>query len=332
MQKPSDGQFAKIVRLTYTIEGTEQVAETEIADAGTIQIPNDGVYTIKLYSYNEAGTKSEAKQIVIKKDETIPKTLTIESSNIGPTNFTLTARAEDETSGIKEYKIYVDDTLISTIETEENTKEIQITDLTSGIHRVYVIVTDEAGNSKQSDTIEIETTRLTIKEVDHLEFVVTSYILQDEQQEIVDTGITAIISDTSLTSSSKYIMLNATEENITGTVRGKLKLVRKDGKIVENFKYFPEDLQINMAYYANGSGTTFTHDNQVEFFETNLNPASVPDGTEQSTSITISQKTVDQNNFIITEKKISGTQTYTRATIQSVKMGDKSLEFKIVQE
>ena len=51
--------LSPISKITYKIDGANQVAETEIANEGTIKITKDGVSTITVYNYNEAGTRSE---------------------------------------------------------------------------------------------------------------------------------------------------------------------------------------------------------------------------------------------------------------------------------
>lgn len=66
------GAGSKIVKNTYTIEGSAQIEETELDSTGTITISENGIYIITAYSYNEAGKKSEGNSITIKKDNTIP--------------------------------------------------------------------------------------------------------------------------------------------------------------------------------------------------------------------------------------------------------------------
>src|SRR5699024_775553 len=113
----------------------------------------------------------------------------------------------------------------------------------------------------------------------------------------------------------KYIMINSSKQNTKGTVTGKLRLVNKNGTVTENFDYFPEELNINMSYYANGSGTRFTHNNEANFFGIDLNPDNVLDGQNANTNIVISNENVKENSFTIADEKLTGTQTYTRVTI-----------------
>ena len=87
-----------------------------------------------------------------------------------------------------------------------------------------------------------------------------------------------------------------------------------------------------MAYYAGGSGTVYTHNNEANFFGININEKNVQDGETAETSIIISNENVKENKFVISDEKLTGTQTYTRATINSISLNGKDLLFRIVQE
>ena len=322
--------LSPINKITYTIEGATNVPETEIADEGTIKITSEGISTVKVYNYNEAGTKSPEAIIIIKKDTVEPSKSNINAQDIKATSFTLVSEALDDTSGIIKYEFYLDDKLLSTVESSENKVEVVAENLTSGIHKAYVIVTDAAGNTKKSQVIDVKTERLTESEINYFEFVITKNEITNSNGEIVDSGAVSTISDTSLTPIAKYIMINSTEQNIKGTLEGKLRLVRKDGTVVEEFDYLPNDLIINMSYYSNGSGTNFTHEKQAVFFGVNLNSQNVGEGQTVNTNITIPN--LQENKFILSDKKQTGTQTYTRATIESISLNGENIPFRIVQE
>ena len=166
---------------------------------------------------------------------------------------------------------------------------------------------------------------------DYFEFVVTGFTITNNSGAAQE-GAIATVSDTSLTSNPKYIMVNSQEQNTKGSVTGKLRLVCKDGAVVEDFDYFPAELTIHMQYYANGSGSTFSHENEANFFGKDLNSAGVGEGETAKTSIVISNSDIGENNFVVEDKKLSGTQTYTRATIDSITLNEESLLFRIVQE
>ena len=322
--------LSPINKITYTIEGATNVPETEIADEGTIKITSEGISTVKVYNYNEAGTKSPEAIIIIKKDTVEPSKSNINAQDIKATSFTLVSEALDDTSGIIKYEFYLDDKLLSTVESSENKVEVVAENLTSGVHKAYVIVTDAAGNTKKSQIIDVKTERLTESEINYFEFVITKNEITNSSGEIVDSGAVSTISDTSLTPIAKYIMINSTEQNIKGTLEGKLRLVRKDGTVVEEFDYLPNDLIINMSYYSNGSGTNFTHEKQAVFFGINLNSQNVGEGQTVNTNITIPN--LQENKFILSDKKQTGTQTYTRATIESISLNGENIPFRIVQE
>lgn len=324
--------LSPINKITYRIEGASQTAETEIANEGTIQITEDGISRISVYNYNEAGTCSKAATIVIKKDSTQPNKAVVTVKDVKPTEYTLVGEADDEASGIATYEFYLDGKLYSTINSADKKVEVLVQNQTSEIHTAYIIVKDTVGHIKQSDNIEVQPAKLTLNEIDYFEFIVTDFTLRDNNGQLVQDGAESTISDTSLTSNAKYVMINATEQDIKGTVEGKLRLVRKDGTVVEKFEYFPEDLSINMSYYANGSGSTFSHEKEAMFFGTNLNSENEADGTNVSTAIKITEDNIAKNKFSIIEKKQSGTQTYIRATIQSLELGEEKLLFRITQE
>ena len=327
-----DEELSPIQKITYKIEGASTVEETEIENLGTININVDGISKISVYAYNEAGQKSEAATIEIKKDASVPSKSIVSAKDITSERFTLVGEAEDKHSGILTYEFYLEDELIKTIETTKKNVEVPVKDKKSGIYKTYIIVKDEAGNSLKSEEIEVKTARIEESKVDYVEFVVTDFTLKNSSNETVQKGATATISDTSLTTTAKYIMINATEENITANVTGKIRLVCIDGSIVEELDYFPENLIINMAYYTNGSGTSFTHEKQANFFGININSGNVGEGTTVNTPITISNSNVTENKFTITEKKLTGTQTYIRATIQSMMLNGENINFRIVQE
>ena len=322
--------LSPINKVTYTIDGATNVPETEIVDEGTIKITSEGISTVKVYNYNEAGTKSPEAIIIIKKDTVEPSKSNINAQDIKATSFTLVSEALDDTSGIIKYEFYLDDKLLSTVESSENKVEVVAENLTSGVHKAYVIVTDAAGNTKKSQIIDVKTERLTESEINYFEFVITKNEITNSSGEIVDSGAVSTISDTSLTPIAKYIMINSTEQNIKGTLEGKLRLVRKDGTVVEEFDYLPNDLIINMSYYSNGSGTNFTHEKQAVFFGINLNSQNVGEGQTVNTNITIPN--LQENKFILSDKKQTGTQTYTRATIESISLNGENIPFRIVQE
>ena len=323
--------LSPISKITYKIDGAQQVPETEIENQGVIQITNDGISTVTVYNYNEAGTCSEATTLVIQKDSVDPNVANISAQDINIDSFKLVGQASDETSGIITYEFYLNDELINTINTNVKQVEISVEGKKPGIYKAYIIAKDAAGHTKKSQVIDVQTARLTMNEVDYFEFVVTSFTITNGGEAAQD-GAIATVSDTSLTSNPKYIMVNSKNQNAKGSVIGKLRLVCKDGTVVEDVDYFPAELTINMEYYANGSGSTFSHENEVNFFGKDLNAAGVGEGESTQTSIVISNSDIGENKFVVEDEKLTGTQTYTRATINSITLNGENLLFRIVQE
>lgn len=334
ISKPEESTTSQVTQLVYVIEGAQETKETEIENEGIVTITKEGVSTITAYSINEAGNKSDATTIIIQKDSEAPDLSKISVKDIGTNSFKLVGEAEDKTSGIKTYEFYINDELINTVNTNVKQVEIPIENKPSGIYKAYVIVKDNAGNEKKSNEIEIQTAKLTENEIDHFEFVITGFSITNNNEDVEDAqdAVIATISDTSLTNNSKYIMINSKDPNINGTITGKLRLVCKDGTIVEDFSYFPADLNINMSYYADGSGTTYTHNNEVNFFGVDLNSGNVQDGESVETNIIMSNIDIENNKFTISEENLTGTQTYTRATINSVTLNGEKMNFSVVQE
>lgn len=331
MQAEVAEELSKISKIVYKIEGTENVPETEIENEGTIQITKDGTYTITAYNYNEAGACSRGTTLFIQKDSTAPNVSNISAKDVTGGSFTLVGEGSDETSGIITYEFYVNEELINKVNTNVKQVEVEVTGKEAGIYKAYVIVKDAAGHIKKSTEISIQTNKISLDEIDYFEFVITGFTITREDENVQD-GVIATISDTSLTSNSKYIMVNSSKQNTKGTVTGKLRLVNKNGTITEDFNYFPDELNINMSYYANGSGTRFTHNNEVNFLGIDLNSKNVQDGESVETNIVISDENVKENTFTIIDEKLTGTQTYTRATINSVTLNGEKIPFRIVQE
>ncbi len=174
--------------------------------------------------------------------------------------------------------------------------------------------------------------RLNIAKVERLEFIITGFQITNAEQRLTQEGVEATVSDTSLTSDPKWIMITSNEANLTGTVEGKIRLIYNDGSVLEDVNYFPEDLIINTKYYTSGSGTTYSHETIANFFGIDLKPEDYSDGNEVDKAINISTDGITQGNFSISNKKLTGTQTYARITISSIQFGERNLPFRIVQQ
>jgi len=311
-------------RMTYTIEGPVTVTETNIQNNGTITLLQDGVYVINAYSYDEAGNRSEPSTITIYINKQQPQAPSILAKDIQGMQYTLQATALPTISGVKSYAFYVDGYLYQTIETDALTADCIVTEQTSGIHNCYVILTDQNGKTAQSETIQVQTGRLSISQVDHIEVELTSKNIGTPSTN----GNSYIISDTSVSTKSKYIQLDTVENGITQTLTGRIKLIRTDGQVVTNFVYYPEELKIDIAQYVNGSGSTWSHVTKAEFLKESVTQPA--EGNTNTITILVPNKSPEDNTFILQDSKTNGTRTYTRMLIQKIYVGETQLPFSIV--
>ena len=94
-------------------------------------------------------------------DTTAPTNVTITSSNIEGTTFTLTATGADGESGIAKYEFYLNGTLEKTIETTEETATYKVEGKTAGQDYKYKVrVYNKAGNYTDSSEITVTTKSL----------------------------------------------------------------------------------------------------------------------------------------------------------------------------
>jgi len=312
-------------RMTYSIEGPVTTTETTIQNNGTITLLQDGTYTITAYSYDEAGNRSEANSITIYINTKAPEAPSILAKDIEGEQYTLQANALPTISGIKAFEFYVDGYLYKTIETTKQTAECLVTEQTSGKHNCYVIVIDQNGKTAQSETIQVQTGRLTISQIDHIEIEITNYNIAEAPREATPKNY--IISDTSISANSKYIQIDTTQNGMTQTLSGRIKLIRTDGQVVTDFIYYPTELKIDLAQYVNGSGSTWSHTTQAEFLkETIEKPA---EGSTNTITVEVQNKAPEENTFLLQDTKTNGTRTYTRMLIQKIYVGETLLPFSI---
>ena len=94
-------------------------------------------------------------------DNIAPINVTIASSNIEETTFTLTATGADEKSGIVKYEFYINNTLEKTVTITAGTATYDVTGKTANTpYTCKVIVYDNAGNHKESNIITVTTQSL----------------------------------------------------------------------------------------------------------------------------------------------------------------------------
>lgn len=77
-------------RTVYTLSGATTKTETTIDDGGKIIISEEGITTITVYTYDNAGNKSQDETFIIKKDSIIPNAPTVYTSYKILDNFSYT--------------------------------------------------------------------------------------------------------------------------------------------------------------------------------------------------------------------------------------------------
>ncbi|MCI8272472.1 MAG: hypothetical protein HFJ55_00110 [Clostridia bacterium] len=83
--------------------------------------------------------------------------VTLTSTPVSESSFTLNVTANDANSGIERYEFYVENNLKETIEIEGNTAAYMVRNMSMGTYNCFVIVTDKLGN--QTKVITKETAR-----------------------------------------------------------------------------------------------------------------------------------------------------------------------------
>jgi len=122
--------FGTVDYTEYTITGAQ---ETEATKGNTVTITTDGESTITAYTYDEAGNKSEAATLTIKKDTQGPTFEGLTDLTITSATYSLTdgVTVTDSSSGIEATNFTVNPTTLTLFETEE----------------VTYTATDKAGNT-----------------------------------------------------------------------------------------------------------------------------------------------------------------------------------------
>ena len=312
---------------TFEVSGPIEVSEREIPEDGLITIIRDGIYTITTYDYDVAGNKSGGKTITIKTDRTAPQNIRLQTSNVTGKSFHLSISTEEVLSGVKKYEIYIDNAIYATIESNSELKELDVLNQATKSHTVKVKVYDIAGNASEA-SIEVTMGRLEVSDIDYIEFVINEFSITKEDQP-ASTGAEFMVSDTSTSDATKYIQVWSSENQTVGKIKGTIRLVRKSGEIVEVLSNFPEDLQIEIAQYSDGSGNRWEHDAAVNMLNTVLTNESTEDGVNNYASINIVEKNDSDNLFTINDEKTLGTKTYTRLIIRQITKDGNNIPFKI---
>ena len=144
----------------YTLDETIPSATNGKTYTGafTVSDNNTKVTAVYLDSTNQIG--SGATNTVTKIDKIAPTDVSLLAGTVNNKKIVLTATATDQEtstdgkSGIKNYQIYINGNLETTI-TSTNTTVTYNWTSTFGDHTAYVVVTDNAGNTTTSSTINV---------------------------------------------------------------------------------------------------------------------------------------------------------------------------------
>jgi len=327
IQGNTDAGGSGISYTTYKANGSAEVAETKITDHTILSITEDGDYIITAYNYDVAGNKSDGTVIQIKVDKTAPTDIQLEVSELKGKSFHLTASTTESGSGVVLYQFYVDGQLYKEIETNENSAEIDVTEMSSKVHDITVKIKDLAGNIGEN-TIQVNMGRLEFSDIDYVEFVINNFTKMKDNSNVT-TGSDFIVSDTSISDTTKYIQISSSDIGVIGEVAGTIRIVRKDGEIVEKFEYFPAELLIEISQFSDGSGSKWEHTASVNMLNNVLSNEDIEEGQTNNANIGLSGKQDSDNIFSISDKKISGTKTYTRLIIRQVTYNGEKIAFKI---
>lgn len=313
-------------KVTYSILGAEDTSEKELEYDQKMYIQKEGVTDIVIRAYDKAGNVyTDLKEL--RKDSAPPKNIDIAYKDAIGTEYTLVINAEDEISGMAEYRVYINNELYETIKSTEESVECKIINETLKPNEAYVICVDQAGLEATSETITIQPVRLIRENIKYAEFIIDEFVLLDRENNTIEEGVEFFVSDTSLTTEGKYIQVSAKANNITGVIKGHTRIVTNAGLIVEDMNYYPENFEVKISHYSSGSGRTWRHITTADLYGTAL----FNNGEEEITRENIVGIIDKINNvFNITEEKEEGVETYTRMIINSINCDEGEIPFRIV--
>ena len=326
IESTEDEGGSGVSHATYEVSGAVTVPESK-TNGQEMAIVNEGIYTITIYEYDVAGNKSEGATQIVKIDKTVPQNIQLVASQITGKTFHIQASSGENLSGTAKYQLHIDGKLYKELNSSENTADFDIVEQSSKTHDVMVKITDVAGNT-DSKTIQVNMVRLNINEIDHIEFQINSFIRTNNGSTVAN-GSDFLISDTSLSDASKFIQVNSETVQTKGTISGTIKLVRKDGEVVNALEYFPEGLKIEVSQYSNGSGTVWQHNANINMLNSVTSNQGKEEGQTYTGTVIVSDKQNKDNTFSVSDEKQKGTKTYTRLIIRSITLNDKNIPFRI---
>jgi len=139
--------------------GTFDSGEVEITNGTTFRIVADGEYTITAYSYDAGGMRlSQSEVLTLKKDATRPTIKSYTGEQIPGQGFKVTVNAEDTGAGLTNNAYTYRHRLAETNGDFTSEESNIVAKIYTGLNQqktydMYVMVTDEAGNTAITDVI-----------------------------------------------------------------------------------------------------------------------------------------------------------------------------------
>ena len=191
---------SNVAKLTYVLEGAEQQEETEIESGSIITISNNGITTIKAYTYDISGNRSEVETITVKKDEINPSeaSLRIASGTAGTNGWYASDIGVQVTSGTDAHSnvqkiTYVLEGAQTQVETAIENNGI-ITIENDGSTKITAYTYDNAGN--RSNPVELTVYKDETKPVVTNETAVTTDVITIKANEATSGIIGYTVTET----------------------------------------------------------------------------------------------------------------------------------------
>lgn len=186
----------------------------------------------------ESGTKVIGRSEVFNFDNQGPE-VTLTSTPISETSFKLDATAKDAESGIQKYEFYINDELVKTIETAEESATYTVENKEMNEYNAYVMISDSAGNqTKQAASAKTKmhtwekwnvntsnkytlgsgvTTKINVTDASVTYYTTTSYSLNQTTGKFYMAGTKYIVSRSDDWTPGLYLWIEGLWEEPDGT-------------------------------------------------------------------------------------------------------------------
>ena len=256
---------SEVAKITYVLEGDQSQEETEITSGDVITIVNNGITTIKAYTYDNAGNRSEEESIIVKKDEVNPSepSLTIVNGTEGINGWHTSNVEVKVTSGTDEHSniqkiTYVLEGDQSQEETViENNGIITITE--EGITKITAYTYDNSGNRSNPTELTIKkdatkpvvkdetsttTNSITIVGEEATSGIIGYTITEDETEptsytECTKTGELEVTIDEKIQKKDYYVWLKDEAGNVSNYKKVTTKAIPTGTITIDNIAWNP---------------------------------------------------------------------------------------------